>query len=221
MAAVKEGRRIYDNIRKFIRQALTANVAEVSAILFAFLAMGDDPLLPITALMVLWINLVSDGLPALALGVEPEEADLMSRKPRDRNESFFANNLGARIVLRGLVLGYLTWFMFDFALRRGFELAYAETVAFATLIFAQLWHIFDARTFATIYAKNPFENRALLLAVAGAAGLSLAAIYTPFGNLVMGTEPLTMRHLLMVVMISSLPTFLLSAAKAIFGIRYL
>ncbi|MGI9330806.1 MAG: cation-translocating P-type ATPase, partial [Gammaproteobacteria bacterium] len=102
VSAVKEGRRIYDNILKFIRQALTANVAEVSAILFAFLAMGDDPLLPVTALMILWINLVSDGIPALALGVEPAESDLMDRQPRNRNESFFARQLGARIVLRGL-----------------------------------------------------------------------------------------------------------------------
>jgi len=221
VSAVKEGRRIYDNILKFIRQALTANVAEVSAILFAFLAMGDDPLLPVTALMILWINLVSDGIPALALGVEPPEPDLMSRLPRDRNESFFAKNLGARIVLRGLTLGYLTWFMFDFSLKRGADLAYAETLAFATLIFAQLWHIFDARSFSTIFSKNPFENRSLLLAVAAAAALSLAVIYLPFGNLVMGTEPLTPRHLLMVVTISALPTFLLSAIKATFSVRYL
>ena len=106
VAAVAEGRRIYDNIRKFIRQGLTANVAEVSVILFAFMMMGDDPLLPITALMVLWINLVSDGIPALALGLEAPENDVMARKPRSRDESFFADQLGARIVLRGLALGH-------------------------------------------------------------------------------------------------------------------
>jgi Ca2+-transporting ATPase len=221
VAAVAEGRRIYDNIRKFIRQGLTANVAEVSVILFAFLLMGDDPLLPITALMVLWINLVSDGIPALALGVEPPEADIMEREPRDRQESFFADYLGARILLRGLALGWLSYFMFDFALDRGAELAYAETLAFSTLIFAQLWHVFDARTFTTIYHSNPFTNPYLLLAVAGSALLSIAVIYLPIGNSVFGTTALTPKHLLMVIAIAALPTFTLSAIKATFGIRVL
>jgi len=221
VAAVAEGRRIYDNIRKFIRQGLTANVAEVSVILFAFLLMGDDPLLPITALMVLWINLVSDGIPALALGVEPPESDIMERKPRAREESFFADKLGARILLRGLALGGLSYFMFDFALDSGAGLAYAETLAFSTLLFSQLWHVFDARTFSTIYAVNPFTNRYLLLAVGVSALLSIAVIYLPVGNLVFGTVPLTVKHLLMVIAIAALPTFVLSAIKATFGLKIL
>lgn len=221
VSAVGEGRRIYDNIRKFIRQALTANVAEVSVILFAFLAMGDEPLLPITALMILWINLVSDGIPALALGVEPPEANIMARKPRARNESFFADNLGARILIRGLALGWLSYFMFDYALDNGSSLAYAETLAFSTLIFSQLWHIFDARSFTTVFDKNPFENKYLLLAVGISALLSLGVIYLPFGNLVFGTAPLQATHMLMVVAISALPTFVLSGLKAIFRINIL
>jgi Ca2+-transporting ATPase len=221
VSAVAEGRRIYDNIRKFIRQGLTANVAEVSVILFAFLLMGDDPLLPITALMVLWINLVSDGIPALALGIEPPESDIMARKPRARDESFFADKLGARILLRGLTLGWLSYFMFDFALDRGAPLAYAETLAFSTLIFSQLWHVFDARTFSTIYGVNPFTNRYLLLAVFVSALLSIAVIYLPLGNTVFGTAPLTGKHLLMVVAIAALPTFALSAIKATFGFKFL
>ena len=221
VAAVGEGRRIYDNIRKFIRQALTANVAEVSVILFAFLLMGDDPLLPITALMVLWINLVSDGIPALALGVEQAEADIMERKPRERSESFFADKLGARILLRGLALGWLSYFMFDFALDKGAPLAYAETLAFSTLIFSQLWHVFDARTFTTIFDKNPFGNKYLLLAVGVSALLSIAVIYLPLGNTVFGTTPLSGEHLLMVISIAALPTFVLSGLKATFGIKFL
>ena len=221
VSAVGEGRRIYDNIRKFIRQALTANVAEVSVILFAFLLMGDDPLLPISALMILWINLVSDGIPALALGVEPPEADIMARKPRARDESFFVDNLGARIVIRGLALGWLSYFMFDFALDRGATLAYAQTLAFGTLIFAQLWHIFDARTFTTVFHRNPFTNKYLLVAVGLSALLSIAVIYLPFGNTVFGTEPLQPSHLLMVISIAALPTFVLSGIKATFGMKFL
>ncbi len=221
VSAVREGRRIYDNIRKFIRQGLTANVAEISVVLIAFLLMGDEPLLPITALMILWINLVSDGLPALALGLDPPEDDLMERKPRERDESFFADNLGARIVLRGLALGGLSYFMFDFALEKGWSLGYAETLAFSTLIFAQLWHVFDARTFTTVFERNPFTNKPLLAAVALSAALSLGAIYLPVGNLVLGTEPLELTHLIMVIGIAALPTFVLSGIRAIFGFRYL
>lgn len=111
--AVRQGRQIFDNLRKFIRQALTANVGEVSVILFAFLMMGPEAILPLTPLMILWINLVSDGLPALALGVEPEEKDLMERKPRKRNESFFSDHLGTRILTRGLALGGMSYMAFN------------------------------------------------------------------------------------------------------------
>jgi Ca2+-transporting ATPase len=219
--AVREGRRIYDNMRKFIRQALTANVSEVSAILFAFLLMGDEPLLTLAPLMILWVNLVSDGIPALALGVDNEEEGIMQRKPVAGNEGFFADNLAARIVIRGLVLGFTTYFMFDFALDRGASLAYAQTVAFMTLIFGQIFHIFDARTFTTLYRRNPLTNRYLLLAVAGSALLSIGLIYSPLGGLAFGTEPLEFRHLLMVFCISALPTFILSGLKETFRIRWI
>ena len=221
VSAVREGRRIYDNMRKYIRQALTANVAEVSAVMFAFLLMGADPIAPLTALMILWVNLVSDAIPSLALGVEVEEPDLMQRSPRPRSESFFAENLGTRIVLRGLVLGWLTYYIFDFALDRGYDMAYAQTEAFVLLIFAQMFHIFDARTSTTIFRRNPFTNKYLVWAVVGSGLLSLAVVYFPFGNLVLGTVPIQGNHLLMVIMISALPTFILSGIKEIFSLRWL
>ena len=219
--AVREGRRIYDNMRKFIRQALTANVSEVSALLFAFLFMGDDPLLTLTPLMILWVNLVSDGIPSLALGVDNEEEGIMRRKPVAGNAGFFADYLAARIVLRGLVLGGVTYFLFDLALDRGFSLAYAQTIAFLTLIFGQLFHIFDARTFSTLYRRNALGNRYLLAAVAGSALLSLAVVYSTVGALVFGTEAIQLKHLLMVFCISALPTFVLSGLKEIFAIKWI
>ncbi|MEL7448687.1 MAG: cation-translocating P-type ATPase [Pseudomonadota bacterium] len=221
VAAVREGRRIYDNLLKFIRQALTANVAEVSAILFAFLLMGADPLLTLTPLMILWINLVSDGVPALTLGLEPAEDDLMRRQPRQREESIFTGGLGQRIILRGLALGGLAYWLFQQALNAGASVAYAQTMAFATLIFAQLWHIFDSRSSTTIFHKNPFGNRMLLGAVAFSATLSLLAIYTAPGNFVLGTEPLALRHLAEIIAIASLPTLALSALKEIFRLKFL
>ena len=221
VAAVREGRRIYDNILKFIRQALTANVAEVSALLFAFLMMGADPLLTLTPLMILWVNLVSDGIPALTLGLEPAEDDIMNRQPRGRHENIFAGGLGQRVIVRGLTLGALSYWLFQQALGAGQSLAYAQTMAFTALIFAQLWHIFDARSSTTLFRKNPFSNRALLGAIGFSAGLSLLAIYTPPGQFVLGTESLALRHLVEVVALSSLPTLGLSAIKEVFGFRFL
>lgn len=221
VTAVREGRRIYDNLLKFIRQALTANVAEVSAILFAFLLMGADPLLTLTPLMILWVNLISDGVPALTLGLEPAEEDIMQRKPRSRDESIFTGGLGQRIVLRGLALGGLSYWLFQQTLDAGRSVEYAQTMAFATLIFAQLWHIFDSRSATTIFRKNPLENKMLLAAVAFSAILSLLAIYTAPGNFVLGTEPLQLRHLIEVIAIASLPALGLSAVKEIFRFDFL
>jgi Ca2+-transporting ATPase len=218
--AVRQGRQIFDNLRKFIRQALTANVGEVSVILFAFLAMGPETILPLTPLMILWINLVSDGLPALALGVEPEEKDLMERKPRKRNESFFSDNLGTRIVIRGLALGGVSYLAFSWALNAGFSSAYAQTVAFAMLVFAQLWHLFDSRTFNSLYRKNPFTNKKLLGAVAVSAALSLSVIYTSVGQVIFNTEALSAAHLFGIVLVSALPTLLLSGIKEIAKVKY-
>jgi Ca2+-transporting ATPase len=219
--AVQEGRRIYDNIRKFIRQGLTANVSEVSAILFSFLIMIGEPLLTLAPLMILWINLVSDGMPSLALGVDEAEGDVMQRKPRAGNESFFADNLGARIITRGLMMGGLAFAMFMYALNLNLTLEYAQTLAFMTLIFGQLVHVFDARTFTTLYHRNPFSNHLLLWAVGGSAGLSLLMVYTPFGNLALGTTPLDPQHLLMALFIAALPTFILSGLKEIFHMKWL
>ncbi|MGL6261709.1 cation-translocating P-type ATPase [Vibrio sp. WXL103] len=219
--AVRQGRQIFDNLRKFIRQALTANVGEVSVILFAFLLMGPEAILPLTPLMILWVNLVSDGLPALALGVEPEEKDLMERKPRKRNEGFFSDGLGARIVTRGLALGGLSYFTFSVALGDGYSAQYAQTVAFLTLIFAQLWSLFDARTFTTIYRKNPFTNNYLLGAVAVSALLSLGVVYSGFGQLVFSTEAVEFGHLMMIIGAAAVPTFVLSAIKEVTKVKFL
>jgi len=219
--AVREGRRIYDNIRKFIRQGLTANVSEVVAILLAFILMGDHPLMTLAPLMILWVNLVSDGLPSLALGLEKEEPGLMKKKPRTEDEDFFVDNLASRIILRGLVLGGITYWLFDFALSKGASVEYAQTLAFLTLVFGQLFHIFDARTFTTIFRRNPFENIYLLYAIVIASVLSLAMVYTSFGHMALGTASISFKHLIMVIAIASLPTLILSGLKEAFKIKWI
>ncbi|GHB43231.1 calcium-translocating P-type ATPase, SERCA-type [Pseudovibrio japonicus] len=219
--AVREGRRIYDNQRKFIRQELTANVAEVSAILFAFTLMGSDAMLPLTPLMILWVNLVSDGMPALSLGLEPADSNLMERPPRARSENIFGDGMQQRIVLRGLAIGFVSFAMFAIALNRGLSLPYAQTLAFSTLIFGQLWHIFDSRANWTLFSKYPFSNSVLLVAVVLSATLSLLAIYSPPGNYVLGTVPVALNHLFETFFIAALPTLALSGIKEVFKFRFL
>ncbi|KUJ77063.1 ATPase [Ruegeria profundi] len=220
VTAVREGRRIFDNLLKFVRQALTANVAEVTTILFAFLLMGADPLLPITPLMILWVNLVSDGLPALALGFEKSEPDLMRRPPRPRDEDMFGGGMKERILIRGSALGFLTYYVFQEFLERGASLEHAQTAAFMTLIFAQIWHVFDARTTTTLYRKSPLGNTVLLGAVGISIVLSLLAIYSAPGHFVLGTVPLPLSHLLGTFFVAALPTLVLSGLKEMFNLKF-
>jgi len=219
--AVREGRRIFDNIKKFIRQGLTANVSEVSALLFAFLIMNDHSLLTLTPIMILWVNLISDGIPSLALGVEKEEKSLMQRAPHSSSEGFFSDNLAPRIIIRGLVLGFVSFWLFKFALDRGADLSYAQTLGFLALVFGQIFHIFDARTFSTLYRVNPFENRTLLLSLGISATLSLLMVYTSIGHLALGTASISLKHLVMVIFIAALPTLVLSGIKEIFKIKWI
>ncbi|MDG6777542.1 cation-transporting P-type ATPase [Thiomicrorhabdus sp. zzn3] len=219
--SVREGRRIYDNIRKFIRQDLTTNVSEVSAILFAFILLIEDPLLTLAPMMILWINLVSDGLPSLALGMDGEEHDVMQRPPRNREEHFFSGGISQKILIRGLVMGAVTYLMFQYAMNHGYSQAYAQTLAFMTLIFGQLVLIFDSRTFSSLYRRNPFGNLWVVGAVLIAASLSLLMVYLPLGNLALGTAPLEPIHLAMILFIAALPTFVLSAIKEMFKLKWL
>ncbi|WP_425050179.1 cation-translocating P-type ATPase [Psychromarinibacter sp. S121] len=219
--AVREGRRIYDNLLKFIRQALTANVAEVSTILFAFILMGSDPLVPLAPLMILWVNLVSDGIPALALGFEEAEENVMNRPPRGRNEDLFSGGMKERILIRGLAVGGVSFYAFYWALGRDLGLPVAQTMAFVTLMFAQMWHIFDARTTTTLFRKSPLGNPKLLMAVGLAIALSALAVYSPAGHFVLGTESLSGRILLGCLFLAALPTFVLSGLKEIFGFKFL
>lgn len=221
VAAIKEGRRIYDNLLKFVRQALTANVAEVSTILLAFILMGADPLMPITPLMILWVNLVSDGIPALTLGFEDADSGIMRRPPRSRDHDMFGDGMKERIIIRGLAIGGVTFYVFNRALSDGLSLEYAQTLAFATIVAGQIWHIFDARTSSTIFRNSPLGNGYLLLAVGGSIVLTLLAIFSGLGNLVLGTVPVSPRHLLGVAAIAALPTLALSAVKELFKLKVL
>ncbi len=188
VAAVEEGRGIYDNIRKFIRYLLACNIGEVLTMFAAALAGLPLPLLP---LQILWVNLVTDGLPAMALGVDPKAPDTMYRPPRDPAESVFSRGLARKIVFRGLQIGFTTLLVFAGTYLLKGDLALARTMAFATLVFCQLFHVYDCRSeMLTIFELGIFTNKFLLLATACSALMQVAVIHLPLLNGVFGTVPL-------------------------------
>ncbi|HET6872877.1 MAG TPA: cation-transporting P-type ATPase, partial [Sporolactobacillaceae bacterium] len=207
-AAVEEGRNIYENIRKFIRYLLASNVGEILVMLFAMMLSLPLPLLPI---QILWVNLVTDGLPAMALGVDQAEDNVMKRGPRPTNEGVFARGLGWKIISRGILIGISTTAAFWITLNSDPEnLLRAQSVAFVTLVMAQLIHVFDCRSESSIFDRNPFENKYLVLAVLSSILLMLVVMYVPILQPVFHTVPLSGRDWLLVLGLAAIPTFLLS-----------
>ncbi len=179
VAAVEEGRGIYENIRKTIRYLLSCNIGEVLVMLLAVLAGLPLPLLPI---QILWMNLITDGLPAMALGMEPVGKDIMYRPPRDPRESVFAHGLGWRILRAGLFIGLGTTLIFAAAYQGNpANLAQARTVAFNTLVFFQLFYVLICRSERhSLFEPGFFSNPSLLLAVLLSAVLQVAVTQVPF-----------------------------------------
>ncbi|MEA3511832.1 MAG: cation-translocating P-type ATPase [Actinomycetota bacterium] len=192
VSAVEQGRVIYDNIRKFIKYLLTCNASELAVMIIGpFLGM-PIPLLP---LQILWMNLVTDGLPALALGVEPPEDDVMDRSPRSANETIFGGGVvqyigafGSLMAALSLLVGWLAWNADDPAWR---------TMLFTTLIFGQLALALEVRTERkSLFSVGLFSNRAMLAAVGIGIAAHFALIYVPFLQNVFGTVVLGPKDLL-------------------------
>lgn len=209
-AAIKEGRNIYENIRKFIRYLLASNVGEILVMLFAMLLGLPLPLVPI---QILWVNLVTDGLPAMALGLDQPEGNLMKHGPRHPKEGVFARGLGWKIISRGFLIGIATLAAFWVVYHRDpNNLGYAQTIAFATLVMAQLIHVFDCRSERSIFHRNPFQNMYLVWAVISSILLMLVVIYYPPLQPVFKTYAITPRDWLLVIGMSAIPTFLLAGS---------
>lgn len=194
VSAVEQGRTIYANIRKFVRYLLSCNIGEVVTMFVGILMGMPLVLLPTQILLV---NLVTDGLPAIALGVEPAEDSTMSRKPRAPGESFFADGLMAKIVFRGFLIGFGTLGCFITMLNLGGSVACARTGALMTLVFSQLIHVFECKSEEkNIFTVPYFNNIKLLLAVLLSAAVILSAVYLPPLQLVFSTVPLNTAQLL-------------------------
>ncbi|MCX7568414.1 calcium-transporting P-type ATPase, PMR1-type [Tumebacillus sp. DT12] len=213
VAAIEEGRSIYDNIRKFVRYLLASNVGEIVTM---FLAMLMGLPLPLVPIQILWVNLVTDGLPAIALGVDPAEKDIMKRPPRDVRESIFARGLGFKILSRGILIGLVTLGVFWFSLQMEPDnLVKAQSMAFVTLVMAQLIHVFDCRSVdGGIFSRNIFENKWLIASVLSSVVLLLGVMYIEAFQPVFRTVPLGLMDWVIVLIAAGIPTFALAARRA-------
>ena len=192
VAAVEEGRAIYANIRKFLRYLLSSNIGEVMTMFFGVLladaigltAEGGTVVLPLLATQLLWINLVSDGAPALALGVDPPDEGLMDVPPRPRGEGVITRRMWGGILFVGAISAAGTLMVLDASLPGGFiegggTMRYAQTMAFTTLVFFSLFTIFNARSDERSAFKGMFLNRWLWAAIGLSLLLQAAVVYTP------------------------------------------
>jgi Ca2+-transporting ATPase len=185
VAAIEEGRGIYDNIRKFIRYLLSCNIGELLTMLLSMLIGLPIPLVP---LQILWVNLVTDGLPAIALGVDPKDDDTMERPPRNANEGIFSGGLHVRILAQGIAIGVCTVSAFVLGLYFSRNLEASRTIAFTTLTFSQLLFVFLCRSEEVDSVQsNLLGNPWLIGAVGISALLQLGAIYIPQLNVVFNT----------------------------------
>jgi Ca2+-transporting ATPase len=198
--AVKEGRRIYDNIRKFVKYIMTCNGAEIWTIFLAPLMGLPIPLLPIH---ILWINLVTDGLPGLALAGERAEKDIMSRPPRKTGESLFAHGIGFHIIwvgllMAGVTLGTQAWYL-------SHENTHWQTMVFTVLSLSQLGHVLAIRSEREfLYSRGVLSNLPMFGAILLTFLLQMAVIYLPAANQVFKTQPLTINELLICIGISAI-----------------
>ncbi|GAA0686093.1 MULTISPECIES: calcium-translocating P-type ATPase, PMCA-type [Clostridium] len=202
VSAVEEGRVIYNNIRKFIRYLLSCNLGEV---LTMFLASMFSLPIPLSPIQILFVNLATDGLPAIALGVDPPDSDIMGEKPRKKNEDIFARGLVEKIVIRGALIGICTLLTFIAGMYYGFSIKTCRTMTLSTLVLSQLIHVFECRSERhSIFEIKLFTNPYLVGAVLVSIVMLLSIIYIPFLSIVFQTTMLNIGQWFIVVFFSGI-----------------
>lgn len=209
--AIRHGRRIFDNILKFIKYIMTGNSGEIWAISLApFLGLP----IPLLAIHILWINLITDGLPGLALASEPAESNIMKRPPRDPGANIFRGSLVWHILLVGLLMGIITLAVQAWAIRNNNP--NGQTMAFAVLCFSQLGHVMAIRSNRqSIFKIGVFSNTPMTMALIATVSLQLLIIYVPFLNPVFKTQPLSLKELLITLAASSIVFWVVELEKMI------
>lgn len=174
--AVKEGRGIYANIKKVVNFLLGTNIGEILTVFFAMLIWRESPLV---SMQLLWINLVTDSLPAISLGMEAVEPDVMERKPRPKNEGIFAGGMGIRVVLQGAMFALLTLIAYFIGSRSGFGSNGGQTMAFMVLALSQIVQAFNVRSDHSLFRIGPFTNKKLNISALASVLLIAVVLFTP------------------------------------------
>jgi Ca2+-transporting ATPase len=213
-AAVEEGRVIYDNIRKAVHYLLSCNLSEVLVMLFAAVAGFPLPLLPV---QILWINLATDGLPALALAMDPAEPDLMRRDPRPPQERFLTTQRMTLMFWQGLFLSLVTLLTFAYCLYgMDQDLQRARTLTFTVMVFAQLFHAFNCRSNRrSLFAIGLTTNKPLLWAVAGSALLQATILLHPSARDIFKAAPFDLEHWAFAIGLGLVPLLAMEGWKAV------
>ena len=221
IASIREGRGIFDNIKKDVQYLLSSNIGEVVTIFGASLISLIFPMsgfgIPLLPIHLLWVNLITDSLPAFALGMEPIEADVMERKPRKKDEDFFANGFMFKIVWQGLMIGTIT--LISYAFGESVSHDYGMTMAFITLSAAQLFHSFNVKSQESIFSKSIFNNKYLWGAAAVGALLQVVIICVPFFANIFRLVPLDLTHLCMAIGFSFLTVVVCEIVKLVQRIK--
>ncbi len=206
--AVKYGRTIFNNIRKAIHFLIATNVGEIVTIFLGLLIGMRSPLL---AIQLLWINLITDSLPAIALGLENPEKNIMDDKPRNPKKSIFADGLWGKIIVEGVMIGILN--LFAFSIGRRYSLDVARTMAFVSLGLLELVHSFNIRSDESIFRTGLFENKYLCWAFLGGAFLQIIVVIVPCFADVFQLTNLTVTQWLYTIGISVMPVILMELQK--------
>lgn len=221
--AVETGRGIYDDILKFVQYLLSSNMGEVLTLFIALMIGFYDPatgaiILPLVAVQILWINLVTDGLPALALGVEPPAKDIMERKPRDVKEKILSRSTLSFIVMVGVIMAVGTLWVFNSEL--GLGIAKARTMAFTTLVIFQLFNVLNCRSMKeSLFRVGILTNGKLILAIISSIILQLVVLYVPAIQAAFGTVPLGPMDWAKVVAVSASVFIIVEIKKLIWRYR--
>jgi Ca2+-transporting ATPase len=210
--AVREGRGIYANIKKVVGFLLGTNIGEVITVFLAMLFWHETPLL---SMQLLWINLVTDSLPAIALGMEPVESDVMDKKPKPKNEGLFANGLGVRVVLMGAMFAALSLVAFYLGKTLGGTAAHGQTMAFAVLALSQVFHAFHMRSDKSLFKIGAFGNRTLNLAALASLALVALILFTPGVMTAFGLVYLTGELYLMAAGLILAPSVIMELCKLV------
>ena len=210
--AVREGRGIYDNIKKTVGFLLGTNIGEVILVFVSMLLWREAPLISV---QLLWINLVTDSMPAIALGMEPIEKDVMTRKPRPKKEGIFAHGLGVRVILQGVMFAALALLGFKFGWSITGEVAGGRTLAFIVMALVQIIHSFNMRSSKSIFKIGVFSNKVLNKAALISLMLVLVVVFIPPIAAIFGMVMLPIRLYVYGFILSFVPVLVLEIVKAL------